>query len=1359
MKTRFLIFFLAIVASVESSFADGPILKYGDLYLEIREGDRRAIVVAQSDGPDNYAGLTSVTIPDHVVYNTKNMYIERIANGAFKNCTTLKNITIEANLTYVGAHSFEGCTSLESISLPTNVHEIGEYAFANCTRLASVSISEDIMIIGPWAFANCTALMDVTIPGTVQSVLHNAFYNVGNVNYLPSDWTYSASGAPWGARMLGGYVDGMMVYIDESKTALVACSSDATGTLSIPNSVTSIHNRAFYGCNKLTEISIPNTVTKIWNNVFHGCTGLTGLTIPNSVTSIGNGAFENCSGLTSMTIPNSVTNLGDSAFINCKNLVSLEISDNVTVLGNKLCYNCSGLASFTIQETVTSIGASAFRGCIGLTNLTIPNSVTSIGDEAFKYCKNLQHIQFGTGISQMNQNVFASCQNIKDVEWNVPSFNDFGFLDSQLESITFGGAVLRIPDNICKDQSLLVKANLPDNVVIIGENAFSGCTNLSNIHFPEALQKIKSNAFENAPLYSITIPINVDEIGTKAFSGCNPTTVYWNADGTNLNTTNMSFGNQLEHVYFGDKVKVIHSNLFSNQTKITELYIPSGRIETAAFRSCSGLQSLSFGIGVTKICRNAFYQCTNISGSLVIPDAIDTIYTGAFDNCTKITSVTIGKNVKQISGFEGCTGIKTVYNFSYKSFVPHVGGVDNPAYYADRVYNNMDRQGDFLFSSNVLIGYTGNATDITLPATYKGAAYLIGSAAFLGATQLTTITLSDAVATIGSSAFMGCAGLTSMNIPINVTEIGQQAFSDCSNINEFSCAAQTPPTAYANSFENIPANATLYIPGGSRPAYESASGWSQFTNIVERDLVNVTGVTLNATTLTIAKKGEAAIYATISPSNASYKTVTWSSSNTNVATVTNGVVYGKNAGTATITCTTTDGGYTATCDVTVLAAEVVATGFKFYKYAARTTEVYVPYTEMNAGDTLTFMELGTGFITVNVQPYSVTNGEVNFIVEDKSILSAELTEHINFANSIRLKPLHPGITKLTISTTDGSNISQSVYIQITPDPTVKVQGVRIFKREITLAPKETDTLSVQVFPDNATNMRVNWASDDAVIASVLKENINSNRGVVTAKNLGKIGTVHIICTTEDGEFSDTCVVTVIKKRVSVTGLSLNQTSQTLSVGETLQLTPVFTPTDATNQNVYWCTDNDTIISMQNGLVQALNAGVDTVRCISEDGDFEAKCVIIVTGSTPPPVDSRITVRLDPTTAWSTVYLYAWDAVSTAVNGDWPGNAVTKDADGWWAFTFPENITNVNIIWNNGSGAQTVDINGVTASTCYKLNSKTGTSITVKEVDCDNSQAIDEIFMEGDVPQKVLLNGQILILRGDRTYTVTGQEVR
>lgn len=168
-------------------------------------------------------------------------------------------------------------------------------------------------------------------------------------------------------------------------------------SVTIPNSVKSIGNYAFYYCDGLTSVTIPNSVTSIGERAFSGCTSLSAVTvdaannkydsrdncnaiietstntliagcmtttIPSSVTRIGNGAFNGYTGLTSITIPNSVTSIGDSAFGGCSALSSITIPNSVTSIGNGAFGRCSGLSSITIPNSVTVIGNSAFSGCI-----------------------------------------------------------------------------------------------------------------------------------------------------------------------------------------------------------------------------------------------------------------------------------------------------------------------------------------------------------------------------------------------------------------------------------------------------------------------------------------------------------------------------------------------------------------------------------------------------------------------------------------------------------------------------------------------------------------------------------------------------------------------------------------------------------------------------------------------------------------------------------------------------------------------------------------------------------------------------------------------------------------------------------
>lgn len=209
---------------------------------------------------------------------------------------------------------------------------------------------------------------------------------------------------------------GYLKLSDDGKK-LIRCDKYATGTITIPDSVTKIDDLAFSVCTDLSFVEIPDSVTEIGYHAFWGCTGIREPLYNKHLFFY---LPENFSG--SYSIPKGINKVSNFAFSKCTDLTSIEIPNSVTEIENEAFGGCTGLTTIEIPNSVISIGEGAFSGCTNLTAIEIPNSVTEMGanildfpEGVFQDCTNLTAIEIPASVTKIGWLVFEGCTNLTEI--------------------------------------------------------------------------------------------------------------------------------------------------------------------------------------------------------------------------------------------------------------------------------------------------------------------------------------------------------------------------------------------------------------------------------------------------------------------------------------------------------------------------------------------------------------------------------------------------------------------------------------------------------------------------------------------------------------------------------------------------------------------------------------------------------------------------------------------------------------------------------------------------------------------------------------------------------------------------------
>ena len=686
------------------------------------------------------SGSGVLTIGDRAFYGCRGVtdaYFEActaVGEDAFLACILLRDVAMPA-LETIGESAFQNCKALQSVSLSAAV-TVGPYAFHGCSQLSSVSIPA-AESIGNYAFVNCTALHGISLPGTLRSIGRQAFDGSG----LNGNLTI-----PDGMETIGSY----------------ALAGAGITAVTIPTSVTSIEEGAFYGCSALADVyyggaqvmwdlvSIIETDNQpllnatlhlapnsgqIANNVYWSLSDDGVLTIYGTA---GTGdAFASAAdqpwhssagGIHTLRVTGTVTSIPKYCCAGLTNLKTAELCDSVGLIGIDAFNGCTSLTDLTLPARLKTINANAFKDCAGLTALVIPDTVTAIATRAFENCSGLTALTLSTGLTQLTAFAFSGCTGLTEVE--VPEG-----VTKMLGSAFYGCEGLQV-------------VRLPHSLTLLGANNFYHCSAITDVYYNGTLAEWKAISISetgNEALLAATLHVlptsagfangltwSYNSDGILTVSGSGPMPDFEAAEDQPW----FDYQQMITGVRVLDGVTTVGSSAFFGLERVrtAELADSVTYIGASAFKNCSGLETLNFPAGLQIIQVRAFESVGLPGQDLVLPEGLIAVYDYAFTQAG-MDSVQFPNSVRILgqSVFRGC---------------PH------------------------------LMGLTFPASVSAVPAYFCS-----------NCPEFSMVSFPEGVTTIGERAFWQCAALDWVQFPATLQTIENYAFYQVGTVDLIEYAA------------------------------------------------------------------------------------------------------------------------------------------------------------------------------------------------------------------------------------------------------------------------------------------------------------------------------------------------------------------------------------------------------------------------------------------------------------------------------------------------------------------------------------------------------------------------------------------
>lgn len=1133
----------------------------------------------------------------------------RYGYSAFYNQPNLTKVTISSTVTEIPAYLFYKNASLTLTSLP-KVKKIGASAFQDCSKLTTLNLGQDLQVVGNDAFNGCSNVTKLTFPDATTTIGARAFQN---------------------------------------------CSSVTEVT--VGKELKTIGASAFLNCKSFTALLLPDEFTTMGESAFEDCIKLTVAKLGKSLTAVPARAFKNCIALSEMRVPATAKSIGDEAFYNDYTLAVVSMKEGLETIGERVFYNNRGILEFSIPGTVTSIGQNSFYGCTNTSVMSFEDGegVLTIDTKNTRSAK-IDALTNNGSYQDRKNDYFYDCpiellylgrdlkydysdnSDIYDLvngNWKQESRASAPFVNSTtLEEVQIGPKVTFVYNHLCDDCDKLTSVSFPVGIQTIGGYAFKGCDKLASITFEESSDhslSIETAAFKSCvALEDITYPGQLSVLGSSAYQGCE-----------NLKSVIFNKNEQYQPALsIGDYT-------FAKCPLITELSFP-GRLTSIGsftFASCISLSNVSFEDSNTAV--KLGYGASSLENSLKYDEKLP-----LFGN-SNLTSLYIGRNIDYET--VKAKGYSPFYKQQFLTDVrfSQAGTVTYCKDYLLYKVNNCESL--ILPESLTSIGnWTFRGMSKLGRIVIPNAVTTIGEYTFADDSALESAKLSTSCAWLQQGLFSECGKLQAITIPTVVTKMDTQMFTNCKSLitATFEDGTDLIEMGYGASikeyglFRDCPIE-SLYLGRWLSYSTKDNSGNDAPNRAPFCHIPTLNKLTIGKNVGVIDKfmfsycTGLEDVFL---PDNitsvgmwgfrgcTSLKSVRLSQNLSQIAD------YGFSE------CSSLDNvvfpaSMTSVADNSFsnctslrkldLGSSLKIIGPSAFQNCTALEGIDMPKTleglgvESFAGCTsLPYVEVKGEVPSVGKQAFQGCTG-LTWISLSENISSLgensfEGCTNIKYVKSYATSPVPTGLVNfpeevvangtLFVPANVINNYKRSATWRkwgsikaMTED--VFLSSLTLNQSDAHLKASETLALAVTVSPDEATNKKVDWKSDDETVASV------SADGVVTAHKVGQTS-IHAIAN-DGGGAKATCAITVDPTMVS--SITLSQENLAIRKNHTAQLSAIVAPTDATNASFVWSSTNEDVAKVsEDGVISAIAPGDAVIKATSQDGSqVEASCQVKV----------------------------------------------------------------------------------------------------------------------------------------------------